>query len=55
MSQKGNSNANAMVLIHMMLHGLAHLFMAQLDLTLLNNIFFVQQLLLLTLKVIFAL
>lgn len=32
-----------------------HLFLAQLDLTLLDNVFFLQQLLLLTLKVVFAL
>lgn len=34
---------------------LSHLFLAQLDLTLFDNVFFVQQLLLLTFKVILAL
>ena len=33
----------------------SHLFLSQLDLTLLNDVFFVQQLLLLTFKVVFAL
>lgn len=34
---------------------LSHLFLAQLDLTLFDNVFFVQQLLLLTFKVVLAL